>query len=93
MLSLYLNICILSIGYNVLWLIFFYYQQIYNGRLFYGGGPGIVHTDNSGPVSSSVPLGDKRGGRSRGMVLNQRVTWVITKMQQTMFQQLKLEST
>ncbi|CAL9156940.1 unnamed protein product [Musa hybrid cultivar] len=41
-------------------------KKIYNGRLFYGGGPGIVHTDNSGPVSSSVPLGDKRGGRSRG---------------------------
>lgn len=52
-----------------------------------------MHTDNSGPVSSSVPLGDKRAGRSRGMIVNQCVTWVIAKMKQTMFQQLKLEST
>ncbi|XP_042412490.1 regulator of nonsense transcripts 1 homolog isoform X1 [Zingiber officinale] len=41
-------------------------KKIYSSRLYYGGGPGIVHSDNIGPVGSSVPLSDKRGGHSKG---------------------------
>ncbi|KAG6507486.1 hypothetical protein ZIOFF_032834 [Zingiber officinale] len=43
-------------------------KKIYGSRLYYGGGPGIVHSDNIGYVGSSVPL-DKRGGRSKGIIL------------------------
>ncbi|CAL9164433.1 regulator of nonsense transcripts 1 homolog isoform X1 [Musa acuminata AAA Group] len=41
-------------------------KKIYNSRLFYGGGPAMVQTDNYGPVSSSSPLAEKRGGRIKG---------------------------
>lgn len=43
--------------------------QIYNERrLFYGGGAGAVPNDNFGSVASS-PNTDRRGPRSRGMLL------------------------
>ncbi|XP_010919834.1 regulator of nonsense transcripts 1 homolog [Elaeis guineensis] len=42
-------------------------KKIYSDRrLFLGGGPGIVHADNFGPISSSGPNADRRGGRGKG---------------------------
>ncbi|KAH0649614.1 hypothetical protein KY285_034862 [Solanum tuberosum] len=42
-------------------------KKIYNDRrLFFGGGPGIVPSDNYGSPASSNPSADRRSSRSRG---------------------------
>ncbi|XP_008786216.2 regulator of nonsense transcripts 1 homolog isoform X1 [Phoenix dactylifera] len=42
-------------------------KKIYSDRrLFFGGGPGIVHADNFASPSSSSPNADKRSGRGKG---------------------------
>ncbi|XP_008784706.2 regulator of nonsense transcripts 1 homolog [Phoenix dactylifera] len=42
-------------------------KKIYSDRrLFLGGGPGIMHSDNFGSISSSGPNADRRGGRGKG---------------------------
>ncbi|KAK5847301.1 regulator of nonsense transcripts 1 homolog [Gossypium arboreum] len=42
-------------------------KKIYNDRrLFFGGGPGIVPSDNFGSPASPSPNADRRGSRARG---------------------------
>lgn len=42
-------------------------MQIYNDRrLFYGGGPGVVASDNFGSIGSGI-TSDRKSGRGRGM--------------------------
>ena len=42
--------------------------QMYNDRrLFFGGGPGVVPSDNYSSVSPSNQNAERRGSRGRGM--------------------------
>lgn len=78
MLSMLFHIC--NSFPNFVWISFIFFMQFYMGylvtvaqiynerRLFYGGGAGAVPNDNFGSVASS-PNTDRRGPRSRGMLL------------------------
>lgn len=46
------------------------FMQIYNDRrLFFGGGPGVVPSDNYASVSPSNQNAERRGSRGRGMLM------------------------
>lgn len=38
-------------------------------RLYIGGGPGVMPAANYGPIGSSNPTPDRRGGRGKGNYL------------------------
>lgn len=45
-------------------------MQIYNDRrLFFGGGPGVVPSDNYASVSPSNQNTERRSSRGRGMLM------------------------
>lgn len=51
--------------------------QIYNERrLFFGGGPGVVPSDNFASVSPSNQNAERRSSRGRGMLMLASATFV-----------------